>query len=233
MQTSDKQTSLFGEEESTSSQEASPANRTPLPEKEKAQQTLATSGQKCLEQYERFNQPTSWQKTFLVSLIGAKEWYSTKCTLTWKMKATKYNQFLFQLAASTHRTKEKEYGLLPTIKTQGLKVCKLGKTRYIDLNLLPTPRAATNNGMGYAKNSKKGRLEDRIPYLIENALLPTPQAADGFKTTSNSRQRNLNMLAPIGKTSQLNPQFVAEMMGFPSDHTTKPFMKQMTWIEIT
>ena len=52
----------------------------------------------------------------------------------------------------------------------------------------------------------------------------TPQKSDGYKTTSNSHQKNLNMLAPVGSNSQLNPQFVAEMMGFPPDWTLSPFL---------
>ena len=31
-----------------------------------------------------------------------------------------------------------------------------------------------------------------------------------------------------GKTSQLNPQFVAEMMGFPTDWTILPFLNGET-----
>ena len=59
--------------------------------------------------------------------------------------------------------------------------------------LLPTPRTPTNNGIGYAKNAGKSRLEDVIPEKM------------GLKT------------------SQLNPRFVLEMMGFPPNWTELPF----------
>ena len=69
-------------------------------------------------------------------------------------------------------------GLLPTPVSQGLKVCdKNGKTRFIDLSLLPTPTAGEalkwrnqldiNSQMGTALNA-----------LAVNGLLPTPSARD-------------------------------------------------------
>ena len=70
------------------------------------------------------------------------------------------------------------HGLLPTPVSQGLKVCdKNGKTRFIDLSLLPTPTAGEalkwrnqldfGSQMGMALNA-----------LAVNGLLPTPLAVE-------------------------------------------------------
>lgn len=103
------------------------------------------------------------------------------------------------------------YGsLLPTVQTQGLKVCdKDGKTRFMDLSSLP------KQGIKYGD------------------LLPTPVASDHTgsctirkMTKSNGAPRTdslRNMPAVIGmdgdrlngRVFQLSPLFVEEMMGYP------------------
>lgn len=85
-----------------------------------------------------------------------------------------------------------------------------------------------SSGKKNPKSGDSGTLAQEImsgyrPTMEKLGLLPTPAAADGHKTTSNSRQKNLNMLAPVGYGSQLNPLFVMEMMGFPPDWTELPF----------
>jgi hypothetical protein len=60
----------------------------------------------------------------------------------------------------------------------------------------------------------------------QNFLLPTPNCADAHKTTKKSHQNNLNKTFQTGKTSQLSPLFVAEMMGFPSNWTLSPFLDE-------
>jgi hypothetical protein len=72
-------------------------------------------------------------------------------------------------------------------------------------------------------------------YLENNPLLNTPTASDknGGCTRSNSKLQLGSSLVnemhgvlkqPTGKTSQLNPRFVAEMMGFPPNWTELPFL---------
>src|SRR3990167_11017721 len=114
MQTLQKQTSLFIEEKLTSLQGDSLANHLVRLEKEKAQKMTAISGVKCLEQFGRFNRVTLWQKMFAGLLIGTREWYSTRCKLTWKLRALKSCRFYFQLVPLTHHTEGTEFGLLPT-----------------------------------------------------------------------------------------------------------------------
>jgi hypothetical protein len=64
-----------------------------------------------------------------------------------------------------------------------------------------------------------------------NGLLPTPMASDcGEKVTGLESQDSLVKMTHVmtGKTSQLNPRFVLEMMGFPPDWTELPFLNGAT-----
>ena len=90
--------------------------------------------------------------------------------------------------------------------------------------MLPTPNAsdAKGGGTGETDYAHKHSL-DRLKYTASTGMLPTPAAGDGHKTTSNTRQKNLNYLAPVGSGSQLSPLFVEEMMGFPKGWTVSPF----------
>ena len=70
MTTSQKQISLFTEEQLTSLQEASPASPT-APQESASEKTMsATYGLKCLEQYEKFNRVGLLAKMFPALLIG-------------------------------------------------------------------------------------------------------------------------------------------------------------------
>lgn len=61
---------------------------------------------------------------------------------TLNVKDTPSNRYLFRLVPSVRRTKGIEFGLLPTVQTQGLKRCNSqGKTEFMPLELLPTPMA--------------------------------------------------------------------------------------------
>ncbi len=122
-------------------------------------------------------------------------------------------------------------GMLPTVQTQGLKVCDgNGKTQFYPVELLPTPSAAeaTNYTRIYNPASQMGRS---LTALAVNGMLPTPTARDfkGARTkealekSGRSNKNNLpDQFARTGKTSRLNPRFVAEMMGFPTDWTELP-----------
>lgn len=124
-------------------QEDSPASHSVRPDEEKARQMTATSGQICFESYRTSSQTGSSLKTCVGLLLGTTVWYSSRCALTWKAKATKSNRLLFQLAPSTPRTDETGSGLLPTVQTQGLKVCKNRKSVPM---ILPTPVASDYEG---------------------------------------------------------------------------------------
>src|ERR1043165_3670373 len=154
MKISGQQTLQFGEGNSVSLPADSHVSHIAQQENGKVKTMIAISGRKCLEQFEKFPHATLWAKTFAALLIGMEGWYSTRCKLTWKLKATKCFRFYFQLQVSTLPTDETGSGLLPTIQTQGLKVCQEGKTEFINLGLLPTP---TSSMGGKEPEGKTGR----------------------------------------------------------------------------
>lgn len=139
-----------------------------------------------------------------------------------KDKTVLLNDFIIYVnnAVSERHINGIGYGsLLPTVQTQGLKVCdKDGKTRFMDLSSLP------KQGIKYGD------------------LLPTPVASDHTgsctirkMTKSNGAPRTdslRNMPAVIGmdgdrlngRVFQLSPLFVEEMMGYPLMWTTLPFL---------
>lgn len=97
---------------------------------------------------------------------------------------------------------------------------------YASMGILPTPREAASRG-NCSNDRNRGNLEDAIAKLI-----PTPASIDykGARTTEALKEAGrtetnslLDFFHQPGKTSQLNPQFVAEMMGFPTDWTVLPF----------
>jgi hypothetical protein len=250
MKISEQQTLPFGEESSTSLQAVGHASQFLQQGNEEGKMMFATCGRKTLEQFGKFSRVSSWAKMFADSLIGKGEFYSTKCKLTWKLKATKCSRFYFQLQVSTLPTDEIESVLLPTITTEtGRKsdFSQGGKsmfTRLKEVGLLPTPDASLATGgkvsnqetvtiTGKMANGKKRQIT--LNDYAKRGLLPTPTAASDAKggCTRKDPQRQQDTLAhaihgivgQTGKTSQLNPLFVTEMMGFPSDWLTLPFLE--------
>jgi len=140
-------------------------------------------------------------------------WFSTRCALTWKVKATKSSRSYFLLQASTPRTAETESGLL----------------------LTPTTREDPVNLDKFKARMEKYPNGTTIPNLATQVqqMLPTPMARDfntgyqGTKRKEQGRQENLETIVRNtvegGKTSQLSPLFVEEMMGFPKGWTVSPF----------
>lgn len=278
--------SLRGEGRLTYSQEDSPVSHFQRQESEGERKMTVTSGRKCFGQYGRYDPLGSLVRT----LLESPAWYNPAVRLRWKVKPLclkrltrkRYSnkntlsrpsaeilsvrdipssRFLFQLAVSERRTGGTGYGLLlPTVQTQGLKVCdKNGKTKFMDVSLLPTPTAQDFKRRG--PNSK----QQGLPEAAYKKILPTPTARSykhGSKITDGRSRRKisqgwtmeLNDLAvsgllpnptrrddalcniPVmigqhcqqndGKTSQLNPLFVEEMMGYPLMWTTLPFLSQ-------
>ena len=73
-------------------------------------------------------------------------------------------------------TEETGYGLLPTVQTQGLKICnKNGKTEFFPVELLPTPMAQDYRRRG--PNSE----QQGLPEMAYNGMLPTPNASEATK----------------------------------------------------
>jgi hypothetical protein len=245
MTTSKNSTQLRFEDEYKSFQVASPASLLVQQESGEGHPTIDISGRKCLGLFEKFAPPGSWQRTFAVSLVGMKGWFSTRCALIWKVKATKSSRPFFQLQASTRRTAETEFGLLPTVTTQEAETpCELTASgrrvsgndsrslnvgRMAAMEMLPTPVAWDGNGGG-ARKPKDGKA-NALGYSLTikdraaAQMLPTPMAQEHDKITGKENQDSLTKRArqQTGKTSQLSPLFVEEMMGFPKGWTVSPF----------
>ncbi len=110
------------------------------------------------------------------------------------------------------------------------------------VKLLPTPSTWDSSGgpqkvPGRAITRPSGvTFSTGLRDLAHSGLLPTPNTAL-YKTTglseeawekriADKRQEDLNMAIyrKTGSTSQLSPQFVEEMMGFPRFYTVLPFL---------
>jgi hypothetical protein len=116
--------------------------------------------------------------------------------------------------------------------------------------LLPTPKVSdveggvvkdvqVENGKYFRENKDGVRWGVKLRDVVETQIMPTPTATD-YKgayppaSIDNFPQRR-NMIRNVyqyekeeydPKTCQLSPQFVLEMMGFPTDWTLIPFQKQ-------
>jgi len=221
------------------------ANRLVLPGSKEAQMTTDTSGRKCLELYGRSGQGGLLQKTFLAYLIGMPGWLSTRCYLTWKMKAIRrYRRLYFQLVPSMPRTEETEFSLLPTpvVPTAPYQYSNGDKTKPVTLTLvgkmkaglLPTPtanpgnRRLNENGQSLDKNGN--RYGVTLNQMAKSGLLPTPAARDIKGTNGSDHLKNGNGRKHLDQLpnalkfnhlidGHLNHRFVMEMMGFPSTWT--------------
>lgn len=129
------------------------------------------------------------------------------------------------------------------INERGRRNPKKGKTDHSlgleDMavaQLLPTPCSieATKFTKTINPNSQMGQ---GLTALAVNGLLLTPSATDGLRSTmtmdslKSHNKENANLAEQIahkvgGGTSQLNPLFVEEMMGFPLMWTALPFLSQ-------
>ena len=173
----------------------------------------AISGQKCLEQFKKFNHVGLWAKTFSDLLIGMGDWSSTRCKLTWKLKGTKYKRLYFQLVPKTHHTEGIEFGLLLT------PTCTMINER-------------SEASMQKRKEYRKSIGRNTVPAgnLAEQIfkMLPTPTKSD-FQPRWETENWEGNSDLPsvmnkiCGTRSQLNPLFVEEMMGFPPNWTLSAF----------
>ena len=133
-------------------------------------------------------------------------------------------------------------GMLPTPTTDERDAqYKQGGTnlRAAVKGLLPTPTSCDYNtarspeAWEKAKEKHGSALQKPLKQLAKDGTLPTPTKRDykGARTkealdNANRTERNSlpDTFAQDGKTSQLNPRFVAEMMGFPVNWTELPFL---------
>ena len=146
------------------------------------------------------------------------DWYSTKCVLTWKITGIKSRPLLFLHVGSAHHTEGKEFGsLLPTPNSSPREV---------------TEEQTMKRKQIYGGNTRAMYLE----HFAAMGLLPTPSTRDpkGANSMEHLKRENetvMNHMTQlpnyikyhIGTNSQLNPRFVAEMMGFPVNWMELPF----------
>nr|WP_233259980.1 hypothetical protein [Chitinophaga sp. S165] len=207
-QTSKNSTQLSFEEWSMSSPEASPASHSAWLDRKREQQITVTYGRKCLESLDSFNHVGWWQKTFLAFLIGEEGWYSSRSRLIWRIQATRSHQLYCRLVPLARPTFGTEYGLLPTPTSSDSWDIK--NPRKDSTLLTGGMHSVTLMSMGHA-----GRL-------------PTPTARDFKGPHPRGHHRKPDDLGGVirfehGIAGQLNPRFVAEMMGFPAIWTLLPF----------
>ena len=162
------------------------------------------------------------------------------------------NRYLFRLVPSVPRTEGTVCGLLPTpmasdFKPRGAGSAQKGLPEVIREGLLPTPTAMEiHHWQRVERWKRQGRVsmhesEDGeknpnglVDFLDFYDLLPTPTARDwkGAPTLENFERKDKNpqqgslpdFFAQTGRSFQLNPLFVAEMMGFPVSWTVLPFL---------
>lgn len=233
MKTSPRQTSLFGEDESMSSQAGSHASPTQWQGSDSAKRTSAIFGRQCLQRFEQYPRAGSWAKMFSALLIGMEGWSSTRCRLTWRLKGTRFNRMYFQLQVSTLPIEGTGCGLLLTPSTVdivpdekrfhkrteyrasvGRKWTPGSLTEQVFHGLLPTPRANKVNGCDMNSenlaNRNKGNLEETIAGWVVNGMLPTPTARCWNTGTDKERPE-----WQPSRRSELN-HLVAQENGSPS-----------------
>ena len=148
---------------------------------------------------------------------------------------------LFRLVPSVPRTEGTVYGLLPTpiasdFKVRGPGSQQKGLPEIIREMLLPTPTATEiHHWQRVERWKRQGRTSmhetedgEKNPngltdFLDFHGLLPTLEHIG--RKGKTPRQGGLpDSFAQTGRSFQLNPLFVAEMMGFPTSWTVLPFL---------
>lgn len=165
MGTSKKRISENTKDSLTSSPGASLVSHSASPVKDSGKRMTVISGRKCLEQFMKSSPDGSWRKTFAGLLVGMKEWFSKRCSLSWKLKVTAYKRMYFQLQVSARRTEETGSGLLPTPLAMDTGATNLQK---ID-NRRAKIKAKGINGNGFGPS---------LMEMAQRGLLPTPIASD-------------------------------------------------------
>jgi site-specific DNA-cytosine methylase len=115
--------------------------------------------------------------------------------------------------------------------TDGNDSHSLNIGRMAAMGLLPTPTAMDSTGATANMKSTQVKEGSMHSMTLSRLLLPTPTADDSpAKNTGKRNQDGLQKRAfqATGKTSQLNPRFVAEMMNYPIDWLELPFLNTET-----
>jgi len=160
-------------------------------------------------------------------LIGMEGWYSKRCRLIWKLKGTKSNRMYFQLRPLTLHTEEIGFGLLPTITASDSR----DMPNKLETGVI---QKSKSGAISFVRNKDGMKFGASMREIVKTGMLCTPTAQASRGNTSHKRGKgNLTdqiaeMNLTTSKTSQINPQFVMEMMGFPTDWTELPFLNGET-----
>jgi hypothetical protein len=119
------------------------------------------------------------------------------------------------------------------LKKKGHKPFTMPLDQMALRGLLPTPTVFDSTGASANMKSsqvKEGSMHSVTLSRWANQMLPTPAASDYNAWGNQENWKGNDLVSTIhkatdqpGKTSHLNPLFVAEMMGFPPDWTVLPF----------
>ena len=160
-----------------------------------ARKMIVGSGEKCCELYEMQSRHGASLKMFVDSLVLKGDWFSRICYLKWKVKATKSNRLLFQLAVSMPRIKGTESGLwqTPTVEDAGRTGSAEGWKKYIEngqtsqcrlrnqVQMWPTPTAADHYKGNLRSSQQKPGSRHSLDLPSAAKLWPTPRANDAEK----------------------------------------------------
>jgi len=146
------------------------------------------------------------------------------------------------MAHSRQTSKEQTANLdFGVVQIQDSCVKNAKKEKIMNAGLLPTPMAQSRQTTKEQTEQRQMKYggKTRAMYL-ENFLamgwLPTPVVSDmnagrrgnaprdGHNPMTNSLKDSVNFIEQTSTCSHLNPQFVAEMMGFPTNWTELPFL---------
>jgi hypothetical protein len=101
---------------------------------------------------------------------------------------------------------------------------------------LPTPTVMEDRRIPNSDIQRTKKIKSNLNAHTIQEMLPTPVASDykhgrrgnapreGHNPMTNSLKDAMNFIEQTSKCSQLAPQFVLEMMGFPTDWTLLPFL---------
>lgn len=180
-----------------------------------------------------------WPKKLAAIITALDGWRSDRCTLSWRLKETRFKRFYLQLHAGRQANNTGPSGftgqLLPTPTTGSNRnsrnaVLKIGTAHQhhgVSLGLAQVLEIASGI------LPKEFDSWSQVP-VFYNRMLPTPTAREYIggrhpdtlkakgRRPSNSLSDTINTIT--GKASRLNAMFVLEMMGFPADWLRKPFV---------
>lgn len=161
-------------------------SRSPSPGSTEAKTMTVTSGRKCSASYRSCGQLGSLVRMCLESSI----WHSTRCLLTWKIKATPANRSLFQLAVLMPRTEDTECAFWPTPKASatmgGCSGARKTLQRMADKGLI-TEEERRSFSAGNGGKTNPQLLEWLMGYEQQfTKLLPTVVASDA-RTSAQTR----------------------------------------------